>query len=332
VVLHLTDEPEDELRGLRKIVDEVRPPICTWLAFHAHERFSTDPWIRLARRWLSDYNSDAKFGGGTDAFFAELNCHRPPIEVLDLVSYSISPQVHATDNASLVESLAAQAVTLRSARQFCGDRLLAVSPVTLRMRFNPVATTPQSEPAAGGLPKQVDTRQMSLFGAGWTAGSIKYLGIGAAYSVTYYETTGWLGVMDTEDGSPLQDEFPSISGGVFPMYHVFADIGPYAGGTVLASASSDPLSVEGLALCKDESMRVILANFTAQRQRLTMANVHNPVRVKSLDETNAEWAMRDPEGYRAAPGEEVEPHRGELELELLPFAIVRVDTAKPVTS
>jgi hypothetical protein len=330
VALHLTYEPEGELYNLRKLVDEVRPPICTWLVFHVNQHVTSDPWLRLARRRLSDYDSDAKLGGGTDAFFAELNRDRPPIEALDLVSYSISPQVHATDNASLVESLAAQAVTLRSARQFCGDKLLAVSPVTLRMRFNPAVGTSQSERAASDLPKQVDTRQMSLFGAGWTAGSIKYLATGAAYSVTYYETTGWLGVMDTENGSPLPDEFPSIPGGVFPMYHVFADIGPYAGGTVLASVSSDPLSVEGLAFRKDDSMRAILTNFTAHRQRLTLEKVHSPLRVKSLDETNAEWAMRDPVGFRAAPGEEIEPHRGELELEMLPFAVVRIDTARPV--
>ena len=31
---------------------------------------------------------------------------------------------------------------------------------------------------------------MSLFGAGWTAGSLKYLAEGGAHSLTYYETTG----------------------------------------------------------------------------------------------------------------------------------------------
>ena len=43
-------------------------------------------------------------------------------------------------------------------------------------------------------------------------------------SATYYETTGWRGVMETAQGSPLPELFPSLPGGVFPLYHVFADL------------------------------------------------------------------------------------------------------------
>ena len=121
-----------------------------------------------------------------------------------------------------METLAAQAVTLQSARRFCADRPLAVSPVTLRPRFNPNATGPEPAAAPDELPPQVDVRQMSLLGAGWTLGSIKYLADGGAASATYYETTGWRGVMETEQGSPLPRRFRSEPGMVFPLYHVLA--------------------------------------------------------------------------------------------------------------
>ena len=45
--------------------------------------------------------------------FTELNRATLPLEGMDVVGYTINPQVHAFDNASLTESLAAQAETPR---------------------------------------------------------------------------------------------------------------------------------------------------------------------------------------------------------------------------
>ena len=88
------------------------------------------------------------------------------MDALDLVCYSINPQVHAFDNSSLIETLEAQAITVESTRQFADGLPIAVTPVTLLARFNPNATGPEPEPPPGELPTQVDVRQMSLFGAG----------------------------------------------------------------------------------------------------------------------------------------------------------------------
>ena len=57
---------------------------------------------------------------------------------MDLVCYSINPQVHAFDNLSLIETLSAQPETVKSARQFSNNKFIAVSPITLKMRFNPL--------------------------------------------------------------------------------------------------------------------------------------------------------------------------------------------------
>jgi hypothetical protein len=70
----------------------------------------------------------------------------------------------------------------------------------LKPRFNAVATGPEPEPAPGELPKPVDARQMSLFGAAWTLGAIARLAQSEAARLTFYETTGWRGVMETGDG------------------------------------------------------------------------------------------------------------------------------------
>ncbi len=335
IALTLSDAAADELKGLVTVLEQassrgpahgVRPTVCTWLIFHVAEKSTTEKWVNLARKYLTRYDPEARIGAGTNAFFAELNRGRPPVGMLDLVSYSINPQVHAFDNASLVETLEAQASTVESARQFCGGLPLVVSPVTLKMRFNPNATGPEPEPGPGELPWQVDERQMSLFGAGWTAGSLKYLLESSVYSITYYETTGWLGVMETEKGSPLPDKFRSLPGSVFPLFHVLADVGEFAGGQVIPTTSSDTLQVDGLAVRKDGKTRAILANLSPEPQQVTVQNLGRRVRVRRLNETNAEEAMLSPEDFRAGEGETLQTSGGVLELSLLPYAIARIDT------
>jgi D-apionolactonase len=128
---------------------------------------------------------------GTNDYFTELNRKRPDKDAGDGTGYSINPQVHAFDNATLVENLEAQASTVRTARSFAGDRWIAVTPVTLRPRFIP----------ANGAPVDPDPRQSLPFNAAWTLGSIKYLAEAGANSVTYYELVGKGGVL----GYPVEE-------------------------------------------------------------------------------------------------------------------------------
>src|SRR5581483_2946095 len=71
----------------------------------------------------------------------------------------------------------AQATVIEAARYWAQDLPVIVSPVTLKPRFNPYTTTtaPPSTVPQGDLPPQVDPRPMSLLGADWTIGSLKYL-------------------------------------------------------------------------------------------------------------------------------------------------------------
>lgn len=226
----------------------------------------------------------------------------------------------------MVENLEAQTVTVLSARQFIGDVPLVISPVALKRRFNPLATAPEPEPGPGELPRPVDVRQMSLFGAAWTVGSLKYLAeSGGVEDVTYYETTGWRGVMETESGSPLPDKFHSLPSAVFPLYHVLADLGEFAGGEVISTQSSDTLRVDGLAVRKDGRTRIIFANMTADPQQVTVRHVGDRAWVRCLDETNAEASMLSSEDFRAQKGKLLQTSAGALKLSLLPCAIIRID-------
>jgi len=327
MALTLSDDAAGELEAFRRVLEQVRPPVSTWLIFHAGEECTPERSVKAAREWLAGYEPRARFGAGAAAYFTELNRGRPDPAALDAVCYSLNPQVHAFDNASLVETLEGQAATVESARRFAGDLPVVVSPVTLMPRFNPNATGPEAQPPPGELPAQVDVRQMSLFGAAWTAGSLKALFESGVDSVTYYETAGWLGVMETESGSPSPTRFRSLPGCVFPMYHTFADVGEFAGGEVVPTRSSDTLEVDGLAVFRDGRTRVLLANMTDAPRQVVVEHLSDSVHVRSLDETNTLEAMCAPEAFRERNGDVRETRRGELRLELLPYATVRIDGA-----
>ena len=159
-----------------------------------------------------------------------------------------------------------------------------ISPVTFKMRFNPAATRPEPDLLPGEQPTQVDPRQTTLFGAGWTLGSIKYLSEGGADSVTYYETVGWLGVMER-------------AGDVYPLFHVLADIGEFAGADVLRAMSSQPLVVEGFALRREGATRILLANVTEAAQHVHLPRLRGQATLHMLDEHSVALATANPQPF-----------------------------------
>ena len=93
----------------------------------------------------------------------------------------------------------------------------------------------------------------------------------------------------------------------------------------IASESSAPLQLEGLALRKGTVTRIILASLIPTPQRVRIQHGGRAARLRLLDERNAEAAMRDPERFRAQVGELLDTHDGSLALELLPYAVARID-------
>jgi hypothetical protein len=212
-----------------------------------------------------------------------------------------------------------------SARAFSGDRPLIVGPITLKPRFNPHARGPVPAPAPDELPPAVDPRQLSLFGAVWTAGSLKYLAESGGATVTFFETTGWRGVLETAAGSPLPARFPSHPGQVFPLYHVFADAAEWAAGDLLACQSSAPLTVVGLAVRSGSAVHLLMGNLTAADQAVTIGPLANPVvQLRRLAVGQVPLAVAEPERFRtdrvtAATSD------GHLTLTLRPYELLRLD-------
>ena len=113
----------------------------------------------------------ARVGGGMFSFFTELNRKRPPIEEIDLVSFTTAALVHAGDDASVMEGLESLPAIAESARAIAGKLPLAVGPSAIGFRMNPYGAAPIENPRnIRQAMSRNDPRQRGLLGAAWTLG------------------------------------------------------------------------------------------------------------------------------------------------------------------
>jgi D-apionolactonase len=329
VVLHLgLDLWEAELADFLQECAEAEPPLFSLLLLQRGRKSTSAALLEAVVPRLREALPEVRIGAGTNVYFTELNRDRPPHGLVDFFAFSLNPQVHAFDEASLIETLAAQQEVVASARQLSAGKPIHVSPVTLRPRFNPNATGPEPEPQPGELPAQVDVRQLSLYGAGWTLGSLKYLAEAGAASVTYYETAGRRGLLLPDTYLADAALFPAPAGAVFPVYAVLQAVLEMSGAEVLPGQSSDPLTFDGLVLKGEERLRVLLANYTAEEVAVEVQPLVGQAQVRLLTaETVADrqnWLSR----FQQEPPVVVELQDQVLPLVLPPFAVAVVEVVK----
>ena len=326
VALTVTPSPEVVLAALRGALQRHKAEVARFLVYPYKAR-ETDhaPYLEAARKALGGFK--ALIFGGTNSDFFFLNTYPVPPEAVDGLAFALNPQVHAFDNASLVETLRCQPLVAQEARRLSGGKPVVVSPLTFKPRWNPYATAAPPPTPPGELPPEVDPRQLSLFGAGWTLGSVGALAQGEVEAVTLFETTGWRGLIETEAGSPLPQRFPSVAGGGFPLYHVLADLAEFRGGEVVEVIPSAPLEFGGLMLRNREKSCLLLANYTDSRQTVELEGFPAPLWLRKLHEHNLSEAVAEPERWRQ---NRTQPRAGPIELP--PYAYVRVELDAPPTS
>lgn len=321
VALHFRDV-EPELERLSQAVRILRPPVATWLVFQASRPAVGGEYYQTIKAVLKNLRPAALVGAGSNSNFAEANRHRLPPGTAEAVCFPITPQIHAFDDESLTETLQAQPQLVESARQFAGDVPVLVTPVTLKPRFNAVATAPEQPAPLGELPPQVDPRQTSTFLAGWTLGSLVQLAAAETSRVTYFETTGWLGVMETESGSLLPEQFPSRRGGVFPVYHLLVDIAELGHWDLRILETDDPLRIQGLLASSFGVSVFLLANLTAEPLSVQLpVTGQGQLSCRLLDELAREESTLFPDVYRARKLSAL----AEPRLTLPPHAYARVE-------
>jgi len=232
-------------------------------------------------------------GLGTNANFAQLNRNRPQLESGDNICYSIHPQEHASDNSTLVENLHSQKYTVVSAMEFANNRKIWISPVNIQRRFNANKTNYEQPNDRENFPPQADSRMMSLFGACWTVGSLKYLSEGGVKGVTLFESVGERGIIQGDFNSRWPREFQSFKGMIFPVYFVLKYILENKNFVTIESISTQPLKIDSLVITDSRHLKIILVNFTSENQSVIIKDCFGEFSLRKINEENYNYAVCD---------------------------------------
>jgi hypothetical protein len=163
--------------------------------------------VDLARRlWPG-----TPIGGGTGAFFTELNRGTLPTRI-DYATWTTNPTVHASDDDTLGESIEPLADILATAHAKAPGLDLVIGPLTLGMRFNPNATSPEARRAE----TPPDRRQHTVLAASWLLGTIAGFVDASVKDLIVFEVAGPKGLVQPD-------------GSLSPSGHLVSRLAPLAG-------------------------------------------------------------------------------------------------------
>jgi hypothetical protein len=283
---------------------------------------STTDVLAAARNATRSVGLLCPVGGGTRANFTELNRARLPAESMDVVTYALNPQVHAFDEASIVETLEAIPVTVRQARAMSANRPLSLV-LTLKPRFNSATGIRAVEVDPDALPAQVDRRQAGGFAAAWTVGSLAVLAKRGIERVTCYEAAGMAGVV-ADPADPLHADFPSPPGRLYPIFGVLEALTTLGQASVRTAAVSADIAV--LAVSHRGGIRILGANLDDREANVSV-----------VGEWTGAGAVRRLSGAPVALGQPVwsaatrviASRRGAVTVPLGPYEVICVDWRRP---
>jgi D-apionolactonase len=211
----------------------------------------------------------ARLGGGMFSFFTELNRKRPPVGLLDFVTFTTVAIFHAGDDRSAMEGLESLPYLAKSVEAFIDGKPYHVGPSAIGLRMNPYGEAPMANPlnirqAMNGM----DPRQRGLFAAAWSVGFVARFAKGGASALTLGGTVGEFGIayakMDYRQ--PWFDE----NGGFYPVYQAIKGLAALRGLPLIELDISKPREIQAIAVARDRDIEVWLANLTEQTQTVEL--------------------------------------------------------------
>jgi D-apionolactonase len=276
-VIPSVDHFEQDLQELGRTVTRLGNPFAAVMVSPASDLKCTlpgSPWppcppLDGCYRATRAAFPEARIGGGMFSFFTELNRKRPPVSLLDFVTFTTVAIFHAGDDRSATEGLESLPYLAKSVAAFIDGKPYHVGPSAIGLRMNPYGEAPMANPgnirqAMNGM----DPRQRGLFAASWSVGFVARFAAGGASALTLGGATGRFGIAYAKEDYP-QPWFDQ-NGGVYPVYHAIKGMAALRGRPLIDLAISQPREIQAIAVQRDAKKEVWLANLTDQIQSVQL--------------------------------------------------------------
>lgn len=177
------EDPKPLADAARALADH---PVIAITPFDSVLHVSDEPTVARTRAALDVAGVRPQLRGGSRSHFTELNRERERIpHDVDSLALTTTPLFHSLDTEQLVEALPMQRLIAAQAVEMASRRPVHIGPVSLRPRFNNVATSPEPAPALKDLSEGYgaqftggeDERQTSPELAAWTIASAAALAV-----------------------------------------------------------------------------------------------------------------------------------------------------------
>ncbi|HEY9344988.1 MAG TPA: hypothetical protein VIQ53_06720 [Inquilinus sp.] len=177
--------------GARAILEALAPVLVDRPAIGVSLWDADDAAVAAAREILPG----TVIGAGTGAFFTELNrMTRWP--AADYLAWTSNPTVHGSDDDTIGETTEPLEEILASAKAKLPVRRLQIGPMTLGLRYNPNATSPEGRRRSAAP----DPRQGQTIAAAWLAGTVAGFLDPDVETLAFFEPSGPKGLI-ADDGA-----------------------------------------------------------------------------------------------------------------------------------
>jgi len=288
--------------GVAQVIDAIRRrriPVARVLPFRANGLATPGDLVEDIAGALRRQGSRWPICFASRANFAELNRAGVPPPEADQVAFPIDPQVHAFDDASIVETLEAIPMAVRDARRIGSDRPVSVTPIG----FFGARDLGRGSTLADS---RNEARIRQPFGAAWALGVIEALVISGAAAGTFFDLSGPSGLALTDaDGNTVVD------GNRSPLQDLFRALRTRSGAALEIDHTPD---VSAVAFLIDRSVtRLLVAN---RGDQATVVDLHLPdVPWRQPSVASDGWDTAAPVGIG----------RGATSVELSPFGLAVID-------
>lgn len=255
------DSTEEDFHELLDAI--VSLDILRIAVFDSDSHVSIGKTTKFMKQALDTRGIKTKVIAGARSHFTELNRNFAGLpESWDGLTFSITPLFHAVNTEQLVESIAIQSLVVSQAVEMASGKEVHVGPITLRPRFNNVATEKPEIPEVFDLSTGYgaewfggdDQRQKSPELAAWLVASVAAMALRGVDSLTYFEEWGPRGIQSAE-------------GTAYPVFEVFTILRELVGREFLSGSSLDGL-IRALSFTRDQknsnSNLLLVSNLSRQ--------------------------------------------------------------------